>query len=350
MENVVATIAHALAEQGTGHVTVLTTDAGAADRPARERRGRLEIIRSYSWEFAHTPLAPGMLLRLLMLPRRAILHVHVAQALIPELVAMTAKVRCRPFVAHYHLDVDASGSLGWLFLLYKRVLLGRTLRAAAKVIVLTSAQARFVERAHGVKSENVVVIPNGVGSRFFQARRPRSMAGPLKLLFVGRLAVQKNVPLLITALQHVVTDTELAIVGDGELRPTLEALAAASAAKVQFVGALAQQDLLEWYAWADAFVLTSEREGMPLVLLEAMAAGLPIIATDVPGIREFLGEDGMLVDAEPFAVARAIDRLRDDINLQRTLSQRSSVRASRYRWDNLMRQLTDLYDEVALGC
>lgn len=349
MENVVAAIAEALAGQGSDRVTVLTTDSGAAQLPKHERLGRMEIYRSHCWEYAHTPFAPGLVVRLLMLPRDAVLHVHIAQAIIPELAAVTAKLRRQPFVAHYHLDVDVSGRLGWLFLLYKRFLLGWTLRAATRVIVLTPSQARFIEDTHRVRPENIAILPNGVHPSFFQARRPVPMEGPFRLLFVGRLAAQKNVPLLISALQEVKTDTELVIAGDGDLRPELAALADGSAAKIRFVGTQRRSELLDWYAWADAFVMTSEREGMPLVLLEAMASGLPIIAADAPGISEFVRHDGLLVAPMPSAIAAAIDRLCGDPQLRRTLSTKSSTLASQYSWERLIQRLTMLYDEV-FGC
>ena len=130
-----------------------------------------------------------------------IVHAHVAQAFVPEVVWLTSLVRRRPFIAHFHLDVDASGRFGRLLPAYKRFVLGPVLRRAGGVIVLSPEQADAVEARYRVRRDRLTVIPNGVDPSFYDSglRRSGSGRGPLRVLFVGRLDAQKNVARLLVA-------------------------------------------------------------------------------------------------------------------------------------------------------
>ncbi len=117
-------------------------------------------------------------------------------------------------------------------------------------------------------------------------KRPRS------IVFVGRLVAQKNVESLIDAMQGF--DSELTIVGDGPLRADLERRAAGL--RVTFAGVVPNENLPGLLNRHELFVLPSRYEGMPKVLLEAMACGLACVATDIPGNRDLIvdGESGLL--------------------------------------------------------
>ena len=333
-------------------VTVVTTVLGADGAPRRGRESRVSVRRHRAVEVAHTAIAPGMVRSLLAAPRDAVLHLHCAHALLPELVALTARLRGRRFLLHFHLDVDASGRLGRLLPLYKKHSFGRVLRAAAGVVVLTDAQAEFVRTAYHVPAERVFVVPNGVGAEYSMPVRqqPEQTAGepPLRLLFVGRLSPQKNVARLLDAVALTRRPVTLRVVGDGELRAALEDQAARLGLgdRVEFSGGLLGADLVDAYRQADAFVLPSEKEGMPLVALEAMAAALPVVATDVPGNSELLGGVGLLAAPRPDALAAAIDSLAQDPALRRQLAERSSAASAQYSWDAVARRMEQVYAEV----
>jgi glycosyltransferase involved in cell wall biosynthesis len=345
MEVVAAALAEGLAEAGP--VVVLTSRAGADGAAHVERRGDLVVRRLFTIEAAHLPFMPTLLFHLLRLPRRAIVHVHIAQAYTPEAVWLAAVLRRRPFIAHFHLDVEPSGRFGFLFAFYKRHLLGRTLRAAAHVVALSPDQAQFLEHRYHIRASNITVVPNGVGRQFYSEAGPtmRPAGEPLRLLYVGRLAPQKNVARLIAAMAAVSRRVDLAIVGDGEDRKHLESLIAElGLANVTLIGPQRGQGLVDWYRWADAFVLPSDKEGMPLVILEAMAAGLPIIATDVAGIRDTVREDGILVDPNPASLAAAIDRVAADPTLRSELARRSRSRAQLNAWPALVERVAAVYE------
>jgi phosphatidylinositol alpha-mannosyltransferase len=348
MENVARTVAVGLSEMGR-KVEVLASRSGPSGAPGVEHRGNLTVRRLRTIEFAHLPFMPTLLFRLLRVPRRALVHVHVAQAYAPEMVWLSGVLRRRPYIAHFHLDVEPSGPLGPVFVAYKRWVLGPVLRSAARVIVLTEGYAEFVHHRYGVAADRIVVVPNGVAGEFFRSPSERAgHDGPFRLLFVGRLAPQKNVPRLLGAIAATTRPVELAIVGDGEDRALLEGLISdLHLGNVRMVGSRTGADLVRWYRWADAFVSPSDKEGMPLVILEAMAAGLPVVSTDVPGSRETIGTDGLLTPVDPGAMAGAIDRLAGDPQLAAELGRRAYERAGHHLWPVVLANLEDVYRSVA---
>jgi glycosyltransferase involved in cell wall biosynthesis len=346
MENVASALAEGLAERGP--VTVLSSRSGATGTARTERRGSLLIRRLFTIEAAHVPFMPSLLVHLLRLPRSAIVHVHVAVAYPPEMVWLACRLRRRPYVAHYHLDVEPSGRLGLLFVAYKRWVLGGVLRSAATVLVLSDQQATFLQGRYGVDQRRIRVLPNTVGPEFFrQPPGARAHDGPFRLLFVGRLAAQKNVSFLLRAVAGAQAPVELVIVGDGEEAAMLHRLVGElGLTNVRMVGPQWGDDLTGWYRWADAFVLTSEKEGMPLVLLEAMAGGLPVVSTAVPGVAETLGDSGLLSAPEPDAFAAAIDRIASDPALWADLARRSYLRGTEFSGAAALTTLQDVYHGI----
>jgi glycosyltransferase involved in cell wall biosynthesis len=346
----VEVVAQSIAEGLTGHarVEVLTSSVDSSPAPRTEVRGHLRIRRLRTLERANVPFIPTLLFHLLRFPRRAVVHVHIAQAYVPEMVWIAAWLRRRPYIAHFHLDCDATGRFGWLFLIYKRRILPHVLRGAARVIALSEDQAEFLRTTYDVAGERIVVMPNGVGEEFFRDPEDApSHDGPFRLLYVGRLSAQKNVARLLRAMAEVRLPVELVVVGDGDQRAALQRLQdELGLTNVRMVGLQMGEDLMAWYRWADAFTLASDKEGMPLVLLEAMAAGLPIVATDVPGIADTVGEDGLLAPPDPSALGAAIDRLAGDPALRADLARRSYERGRRYAWTTLITTLLDLYRNV----
>ncbi|MFJ1704438.1 glycosyltransferase family 4 protein [Kitasatospora sp. NPDC088346] len=344
LERVVEQLSHQL---GRRHrVRVVTTGLGAGGAPRHSVEGSVSVRRHRAVEVAHTAIAPGLPLSLLRAPRDAVLHLHCAHALMPELVALTAGLRRQPYVLHFHLDVDASGRLGRLLPAYKKHVLGRVLRRAAAVIVLTRAQADFVRDTYRVRPERLFVVPNGVGERYFMPVRA-SADHPLRLLFVGRLSPQKNVGRLLAAMSLLRQPVHLRVVGDGELRAELEATAVRlGLTDVEFSGGLLGDDLVRAYAEADAFVLPSDKEGMPLAALEAMAAALPVVATAVPGNIELLDGVGLLAEPDPARLAAAIDDLAGDPALRLRLARRSAEAAPGYSWEAVCERVERVYAEV----
>ena len=134
------------------------------------------------------------------------------------------------------------------------------------------------------------------------------------------------------------------IVGDGDERPVVESLVHKhSLTNISVVGPRCGTDLVETYRWADVLVLPSDREGMPLVVLEAMASGVPVVATNVMGNRELVAGVGLLVEPEPTSIALALDRLAQDAGLRVQLTDLGLAAVRNWTWDRLARRIEQVY-------
>jgi glycosyltransferase involved in cell wall biosynthesis len=185
------------------------------------------------------------------------------------------------------------------------------------------------------------VIPNGVNvTTFHPAAENAAHHGSVRLLFVGRVVFQKGLDVLFRALASLPTelDWELEIIGDGDARPalTLEAAQLGIAPRITFSGWQDRAVIAERYRAADLFVFPSRDEGMPNVVLEAMASGLPIVATAIAGSEELVreGENGHLVPTENApALTDALARLIAQPETRRAMGRASRERIEReYTW------------------
>lgn len=340
-------IAEQLAERGHS-VTVVTSNIGCGTCRA-QRGGRMTVHYLRGVELAHTPVIPGLLTTLLRAPRGAVFHVHLAHVAVELQVVLASLIRGIPYIAHFHMQGIVSGRLGFAFVAYQRLVLPHILRRAARVVVVSREQRELLVTRYRVRGDRTVVIPNGVSEMYFAADRgERENAGPPRLLFVGRFAAQKNLPRLLNAMTYLKHDVEVQLVGDGELRGEVARLVAfLGLDNVTIHAPRLGADLAEAYRRADLFVLTSDREGMPLALLEAMASGLPVVAFAAPGVREYVAGRGILVEEDsPEAFAAAVDELLDRPEEQRRLGGAAQSWAKRHSWSSRVDRLEELYGEL----
>jgi glycosyltransferase involved in cell wall biosynthesis len=347
MEVVAQDVSVELARRGYP-VEVLTSDIGIQDEPRAFFERGYRLRRLVSFEYAHTPLMWTLPLRLMMLPRNTILHVHLAQVLIPEIALCVAKVKRFPFVVHFHLDVEPSGTLGWLFLWYKKHILPFVLQKADRVIVFSKEQETFVHERYGVKTASIRVIPNGIKRESVAVSTSDELHTPMQILYVGRLTVQKRLERLIEAIPLLGFSVSVTIVGDGEDREKLEALAQEKCpGVVTFEGKKTLEEARAYFAEADIFVIPSDKEGMPIAVIEAMTAGLPVVGSNVMGIRELVAGVGVLVDdpsRESFA--HALKKVHSDPGLIKKLKEQSKKSAEMYTIESVATKLEKMYKEL----
>lgn len=209
-------------------------------------------------------------------------------------------------------------------------------------------------RALGAAFESkvpIAVIPNGVDYEHFQEVEREWQ--PARLLFVGRVVYQKGLDVLLDALGGLTAqDWTLTVVGDGPRRAELETQARALgiAERVHFAGWQAGQALAAQYAAATLFAYASRHEGMPNALLEAMASGLPAVATRIAGNEELVveGETGLLVPSEDVAALRqALAELITDGQRRKQLGSQARKRVlARYSWQMVASQYAELLDNA----
>jgi glycosyltransferase involved in cell wall biosynthesis len=198
----------------------------------------------------------------------------------------------------------------------------RVFTKADRVSVTTEEMRDAVVERYGVDTERVRVIPNYVDTEAFRPRpRTDGSGGSPRICFVGRLDDQKNPLALVEAASRL--DVELVMVGAGRLQDELERRAAELGVRLSLPGRLPHAELPKLLATCDLFVLPSHYEGHPKTLLEAMAAGLPVVGTDVEGIRCLLrpGETGLVTGTSAPELREAIRELLDSPALRERLGR-----------------------------
>lgn len=295
--------------------------------------------------------------RLLIETRPAILHTHMAKAgTIGRMAART--VASRPRTVHtFHghvLDGYFRPSTQRAFIEVERRLARTT-----DVLIAVSPEIRdaLLDLRIGRPAQFHVVSLGFDLSRFLAVERP---AGALRARLglpadvplvgiVGRLVPIKDVATMLAAMAELPA-AHLAVVGDGELRPALEAAARqlGVAGRVHFTGWWA--DVAEAMSDLDVVALTSRNEGTPVALIEAQAAGRPVVATDVGGVRHVVGdgEGGYLVaPGDVTALADRIGRLVADPGLRGEMGAkgRASIR-HRFGKESLLDAIADIYIDL----
>ncbi|MEM8875341.1 MAG: glycosyltransferase family 4 protein, partial [Planctomycetota bacterium] len=194
-------------------------------------------------------------------------------------------------------------------------------RRAERVICPSRSVADHAASAAGVPHEKLVVLPNGVEQVVSEAQVNEQL--PMRVGFLGRLDPVKRVHLLIESTRDLPGVT-LDIFGEGPDRARLELLEHG-----RFHGMVERDQAL---ATLDLLVLPSLAEGMPMVLLEAMAAGVPVVAFDVPGCRDVVCDNVNGRFATPTTLRDVIAELRDDPDQRRHLATGGRATAERHRW------------------
>jgi glycosyltransferase involved in cell wall biosynthesis len=225
--------------------------------------------------------------------------------------------------------------------------------------VSISARIHTELREVGVPEERIWELPNGVDTDHFRPLDPpgraalrRGLGFPrgLLTLFTGRLAHQKGLDVLLRAWPRVLArcpQALLLLVGDGEARPELESLARTLgiAPTVRWLGA--RNDVAPYLQAADVYVFPSRGEGMPVALLEALAVGLPVVATDVEGVRELLTPSDVVPLDAPDRLAEAVVAALSSDRTSQGLEARARV-VHRFALDAVADRYVEQYQSLLL--
>jgi glycosyltransferase involved in cell wall biosynthesis len=209
------------------------------------------------------------------------------------------------------------------------------------VVVPSHALAGYLA-AHGFPPRRMHVIPNGIAVR---RREPEPRRGPVVIGTAALLERRKAIDVLLEASARLATPHRLVVYGDGPLRTELEALAHGLGAPAEFPGFV--PDFAERIEELDVFVLPSRGENLPIAILEAMAAAVPVVATRVGGVPEVVadGETGLIVEPDDVeGLAAALDRVAGDDALRERLGRAGATRiAEHFDARSTARQMVDLY-------
>jgi len=248
---------------------------------------------------------------------------------------------------------DVPGFRPYDFAMYHRLIspiLSRVWSKAGAVVANSQGLAEMAERFDN--RVPIDIIPNGVDTNQYSPPRNRDWDPP-RMLFVGRLVYQKGLDVLIRALGELKTYSwKLTLVGEGPHQPALESLASEMAItdRIEFKGWMGGEDLAQAYRDANIFVFPSRHEGMPNAVLEAMACGLPVIATEIAGNQELVmpKKTGTLVPPENVpALKGALDSLLPDPSARQEMGAAGrKVVEEGYSWEKTAAQYLAIMQEI----
>jgi len=242
----------------------------------------------------------------------------------------------------------------WIF---KNIVSKLVLRNADAIIALTEDMKKRIQNIH---DRSVFVIPNGVDlERFGELPqeipdKESKLTDEKVIIFIGTLRPVKGVRYLIEAMRMIAEGykrTRLLLVGDGEERGYLEKLVNKMGLEdcVSFIGRVPHERALTYMVTSDVFVLPSLSEGFPMTILEAMACGLPIVATRIGGLPEVIedGRSGFLVEPEnPKEIAERVLLLLEDNELRKRISLNNKERVEKYSWQHIVNRLAEVYSGI----
>jgi len=332
--------AHGLAARGHD-VTLVCSAAEASDR-VDDDGVRVVRVRRRGALFRN-PIAP---LRRHIPQDAEVVHVPATYPFVSDLIPVRESRR-RAVVVDYHFDVHGTsagmGAAAWAH----RQTLGRGMLAATRIVCKSLDYARHSRILGKLPSERLDWVPNGVDLDDF----PLSEGPRDNLLCVGRLVPYKGVDTLLRAMPRIHRESgmRLTLVGDGPERARLVALAAHLRAPVHFRGRVPHGELARLYGGAALTILPSanSQEAFGIALLESMATGTPVVASDLPGVREVARLAGTTAPPrDPEALADAvITALREPAAFGAPAVIRARVERA-YAWPRVVERLEDVYERA----
>ncbi len=265
-------------------------------------------------------------------------------------------------------ETSESERYGWsarrlrLFLL--RYIQTKSLRQAQGVIFLTDYARRAVQKVTGPLTENLSLIPHGLNSRFrFEPKPQRTIQSynngkPFRIIYVSTVDQYKHqwcVVQAVAQLYHEGLPVKLDLVGPAHFRPALRRLEASiqkydpKGLCIQYHGAVIYETLHNMYAQADLGVFASSCENMPNILLETMAAGLPVVSSNRGPMPEILGDAGVYFDPlEPEQIADAMKSLILSSDKRTSNAQQNYQLANQFTWANCADKTFSFLAQIAL--
>jgi glycosyltransferase involved in cell wall biosynthesis len=248
---------------------------------------------------------------------------------------------------------------------YARGSMWAATRRASRILTVSESSKRDILRFFHVQPEKISVIYNAIDERFairpsdeeMDRVRERYQLDGQFVLYAGNVKPHKNIERLIDAFHRVrragFDKARLVIIGDeiSRYQALRRAVHLHNLHKhVRFLGFVSDETLAVLYRLAAVFVFPSLYEGFGFPPLEAMASGTPVVTSNVSSLPEVVGDAALLVDPhDADAIADGISRVLDDPMLRASLVARGFERARHYSWDRSVRQIRQIYDEVAHG-
>ena len=350
---------NARALQKLGHeIIVLTPDYGQPDIAADFKIIKIKPVLKYG----NAAFVPA--LQKLLCEKFDIIHLHYPFFGGAEVVWKAKRGSGWKLVLHYHMDVVGAGLLGLIFRLHTKFILPKIIKAADKIIVTSFDYARHSKISKFLKQnpDKFVEVPNGVDiaefkpkEKDYQLEKIYNLSNKKIILFVGALDKAhyfKGVNYLLQALAKLGQNVKLIIVGGGGLLNHYQMLAKKLQVdgRVIFAGKVSNADLPRHYNAADVVVLPSidKSEAFGLVLLEGMACGKPVVASDLPGVRTVVDGAGFTTKPKNAAdLAEKIKKILENDELAKKFGEQGRFKVEqKYSWEIIGEKLGNLYKSL----
>lgn len=344
-QRTIVNLVNAMSERGVDATLVVARSGGAAQHWLGKH------VRFVDLKAGRTRRAvPGLRKELLRLRPDVLFATMVDANIVATLAALGLRKRMRVILRETNSH-RARGDIRGL----RRALIGWAYRRADAVVALSSGVREELLSDYRLDADKVLTIGNPVdiealASASAAARKntaPTAANGEPVVIAVGRLTRQKGFDILIKAFARIKRPARLVILGEGPDRESLLAQADAEniADRLLMPGFVAEP--AAWLAHADVFVLSSRWEGFGHVIVEAMAAGVPVVATDCPyGPTDIVtnGRNGMLVkEGDPLAIAAAIEDLLDDGEKAARFKQTAAIGIAKFGVAEIVNEYIDLF-------
>lgn len=340
----------------SGHnVTVCTSNHSRL--PAYEKIEGLDVFRfEILFNPMNNPICPGFFNIYKNLRDFDIIHVHNEHSFVTLVTCIINLFFRKPIVLSCHGQLRFNNYLKDLFeMIYSRTVGKFILNCAVRVAALSDSDKKYLVSI-GVDPKKIVIVPNAIDHEYldivYQDKNLQKDHDEKILLYVGVLIKRKGVDYLIRSLPEIIGNNKISciIVGKGDYGESLKTLAKKLDLLdiISFMGSVKTEELYYYYSMSDVFILPSVSEGLPTTILEAMYFGLPVITTDIPGIRDHFKECAILVPPKnEKELAKAINRLLNDDNKRESMSRRGKeLVREKYSWDKVSNTYINIYNDI----
>ena len=283
------------------------------------------------------------LLRIMKQEKPDVVHTHLDVIKYAVAAAKLCGIRHCIHTVHNVAEKEAEGLSQKINRLYYKL-------GWSKPVALSPEVQHTICQVYGLSGKNVPVIYNGIDLGKCIPKQTYVAGDQVEFLHIGRFNEQKNHVGLLHAFRMLlnrIPNCRLRLVGDGELRPEMEQLAKELEIQNSVVFQGSQSDVHPFLNQADIFLLPSNYEGMPMTIIEAMATGLPIVATCVGGVPDMVENEvsALLVPCNTEAICAACERLAENAVLREKLGKASMERSPAFSAAQMAKQYCELYEQ-----
>jgi len=329
---------------------VLTSNIGGNKK--NKIKSTTDVIRLKTSFFLNVPILWNLFWEIFKRANKeTIVHLHTAIILTPEIAYLAARLKRAKVISHVHLDTERSTIYGYLLPLYNQIFLKYILKNSDRVICPTTDYISLLNKKYGVQVNKIKIVPYGIHYDQFKDINP-SHCDETRLIFVGRFSEQKDLPFLIDVVEELKKKRKikLYLIGEGNQKQKLQILVKSKKLEkaIIFNNKIDHSKIQNAYLFGDIFVLSSNLESFGIVLIEAMACGLPLVVSDIAGVRCIInnGENGFLCKKNIKDFCEKINLLIDDKELFFKISKNNKIESRKYDWKKSTENLIEIYRRI----